>query len=69
VVTLNLAIITPVHSYHKADIISDEYMITKKHKSRMYNMKYKKVLTSGKMKISRADHEEAGRKRVRTGNC
>ena len=51
------------------DIISQEYMITKKHKSRMYNMKYRKVLTSGKMKISRADHEEAGRKRVQTDNC
>ena len=25
-------------------------MITKKHKSRMHNMKYGKVLTSGKMK-------------------
>ena len=50
-------------------MISQEYMITKKHKSGMHNMKYGKVLMSSEMKISRADHEDAGRKRVWTGNC
>ena len=44
-------------------------MITKKHKSRMYNMKHEKVLTSSKMRISRAYQGEAGRRRVQIRNC
>jgi len=37
------------------DTISQEYKITQKLKSRMYNMKYEKVLMSSKMRISRAN--------------
>jgi len=39
----------------KHDTINQEYKITKKHKSRMDNTKYGKVLTSSKMRISRVD--------------
>ena len=51
------------------DTISQEYKITKKRKSEMYNIKYRKVLTSSKMRISRADQGEAETKRVWTSNC
>ena len=49
----------------KHDIINQEYKITKKRKSRMYNLKDEKVLTSSKMRISLAEQGEAGGKRIR----
>ena len=45
VVIYILAIITQVAVITGHDIISQEYKITRKRKSRMYNMKYGKVLT------------------------
>ena len=50
------------------DTITQEYKITKKRKSRMHNMKYGKILTNSKMRISRAKKGEAGRNRIQTRN-